>query len=306
VARLRADDFLLLVSVGVLASLTPVSALAGGVPEEIAALKKQVAALQSQVQTLQTQLAAVQSNNALALGPFVSVDPNPENGVIGPHTTFKGANIHIVSGSGVTDDHLSTGASLTGLGNLIIGYDEVGPPLNPGDRGGSHNLVIGRWNRFSASSGFFPFGAFGGLVAGEGNTISFEAASVSGGQFNSATYLAASVSGGQNNLANGANASVSGGQNNSADGQLCSVSGGQNNDAFGFAASVSGGEFNGSGGVSTSVSGGQRNGASGTAASVSGGSHNASNGDNASVIGGLNIISNNSNSIAPGAPLNYP
>src|SRR5690349_5857534 len=68
--------FCSVVSVGVLASLTPVSAFAdeGGVPKEIAALKKQVAALQSQVQTLQTQLAAVQSNNALALGPFVSVD----------------------------------------------------------------------------------------------------------------------------------------------------------------------------------------------------------------------------------------
>jgi hypothetical protein len=170
----------LVVSVGVLAALSPVPALAAGVPEEIAALKKEVAALQSQVQTLQTQLAAVQSNKALALGPFVSVDPNPENGVIGPNITFKGANIHIVSGSGVTDDHLSTGGSLTGLGNLIIGYDEdpaaLGSPLNPGDRGGSHNLVIGRWHRFfGASSGF---GAFGGLVAGEANTIMLEAASV--------------------------------------------------------------------------------------------------------------------------------
>jgi hypothetical protein len=161
----------LVVSVGVLAALAPVPALAaeGGVPEEIAALKKQVAALQSQVQTLQTQLAAVQSNNALKLGKFVTVDPNPEKGVRGPNITFKGANIHIVSGSGVTDDHLTTGGSLTGLGNLIIGYDEdptaIGLPFNPGDRGGSHNLVIGRWHSFSANGGV---GAFGGLVAGGG------------------------------------------------------------------------------------------------------------------------------------------
>ena len=86
--------FCSVVSVGVLASLTPVPARAdeGGVPKEIAALKNQVAALQSavatlqtsnsalqtQVNTLQTQLAAVQSNKALALGPFVSVDPNQE------------------------------------------------------------------------------------------------------------------------------------------------------------------------------------------------------------------------------------
>ncbi len=39
----------------------------------IPTLKAQVAALQTQVDKLQTQLTAVQSNNALKLGPFVSV-----------------------------------------------------------------------------------------------------------------------------------------------------------------------------------------------------------------------------------------
>ena len=339
--------FCSVVSVGVLASLTPVPARAdeGGVPKEIAALKNQVAALQSAVATLKTsnsalqsqinalhsQLAVVQSNKALALGPYVSVVMGLVDGVNGPHIYFTGANIHIVSG------HTTTADTVTGLGNLIIGYDEdpaaIGSPLGPGDRGGSHNLVIGRWHRFSASSGF---GAFGGLVAGEANTISFEAASVSGGQFNSATFLAASVSGGQNNFANGANASVSGGQFNSADGANASVSGGQANDATGESTSVSGGQFNAAGGNAASVSGGQHNFAGGANASVSGGSHNASSVDNATVngglnntasggyasvcggtrntaagyeavvIGGSNITDNNSNSIAPGAPLNYP
>ena len=107
-----------------------------------------------------------------------------------------------------------------------------------GGRGVSHNLVIGRWHSFSASSGF---GAFGGLVAGEANTISFEAASVSGGQSNSATFLAASVSGGQNNFADGANASVSGGQYNFAGGPYASVSGGSHNGSNGYNASVIGG-----------------------------------------------------------------
>jgi hypothetical protein len=176
------------------------------------------------------------------------------------------------SGSEATDDHLSTGGSLTGPGNLIIGYDEVGSSLNAGDRGGSHNLVIGRWHRFTASTGF---GAFGGLVAGEANTIMFEAASVSGGQFNSATFLAASVSGGQNNFANGANGSVSGGSHNAS----------SNNAA---------------------VSGGLNNTASGGYASVCGGTGNTAAGYEAVVIGGSNITDNNSNSIAPGAPLNYP
>ena len=70
--------------------------------------------------------------NILALASFVSVDPNPENGVAGPNIVFTGANVHIVSGSGATTDN----GNSTGLGNLIIGYDEVDPnnPLNPGDR----------------------------------------------------------------------------------------------------------------------------------------------------------------------------
>jgi len=116
-----------------------------GIHAEIAALQAQVAALQHQVETLQTanadlqnevtslqsQLATVQSNHALLLGPFVSVDPNPELGVIGPNIIFSGANIHIVSGSGSTNDNFN----FTGLGNLIIGYDEdpstAGFPIIP-------------------------------------------------------------------------------------------------------------------------------------------------------------------------------
>jgi hypothetical protein len=98
--------------------------------EEIATLKAQVAALQSLVASLQTsnttlqsQVGSLQTNDTilqtsdtalqtqatalqnqltmaqpvLGSAPFVSVDPNPENGVIGPHITFKGANIHIRS-----------------------------------------------------------------------------------------------------------------------------------------------------------------------------------------------------------------
>jgi exonuclease VII small subunit len=69
------------------------------------ALQKQVNTLQSSNTTLQKQLATVQSNHALLLGPFVNIDPNPEIGVIGPNIIFSGANIHIVSGSGSTNDN---------------------------------------------------------------------------------------------------------------------------------------------------------------------------------------------------------
>jgi hypothetical protein len=192
-------------------------------------------------------LAAVQSNHALALGPFVSVDPNPEIGVIGPNIIFSGANIHIVSGSGTTNDN----GNPTGLGNLIIGYDEAPsflPPI-PGDRGGSHNLVIGSFNRFTKA-------AFGGLVAGEANTISNEGASVLSGEFNTASGGEASVSGGDSNTASGLGASVSGGVNNIAIGIECSVSGGWGNTAGSYAASVLGGLRNTAGAEYTVVLGG--------------------------------------------------
>ena len=203
------------VSLGVLAALAPVPALG----DEIADLKEQVAALQSQVQALQSRLAKVEHNNALLLGPFVTVDPNPEKGVRGPNITFRGANIHIVSGSGVTDDHISTGGKLTGLGNLIIGYDELSSG-QVANRGGSHNLVVGRFHVFTSS-------AFGGLVAGEFNTVSAEGASVSGGRENTASGVLASVSGGQTNTASGEDSSVSGGAGNTASGAAASVSGGE-------------------------------------------------------------------------------
>jgi hypothetical protein len=86
---------------GFLIAALPISASAQ-TREEIAALQAQVAALQSAVATLQTnnsalqsQLASVQRSNVFALNSFVSIDPNPENGVIGPHITFKGAGDYI-------------------------------------------------------------------------------------------------------------------------------------------------------------------------------------------------------------------
>jgi len=106
---------------------------------KVASLQTAVSALQDQVTTLQTQLAAVQSNHALLLGPFVTVDPNPEIGVIGPNITFSGANIHIVSGSGRTDDN----GNPLGLGNLIIGYDDDPQTLFAGGPGGGPTLRPG-------------------------------------------------------------------------------------------------------------------------------------------------------------------
>jgi hypothetical protein len=109
-----------LIATGIIVAFALMAAQADAatIPEEIATLQAQVAALQSQVTTQQNQLTVARP--VLALAPFVSVDPNPEINVRGPNIVFKGANIHIESGSGATDDH----GNRTGLGNLIIGYNE--------------------------------------------------------------------------------------------------------------------------------------------------------------------------------------
>jgi hypothetical protein len=231
-----------------------------GIRAEITALKAQVAILQNQVNslqtsetTLQTQLAAVQRNNALLLGPFVNVDFKTKIGVIGPNIIFKGANIHIVSGSGSTYDNGNPKGR--GLGNLIIGYDEdpvvITNPLEPGDRSGSHNLVIGPFHRFTQAS-------FGGLVAGQVNLIANVGASVTGGELNTASGFQSSVTGGASNTASGDFASVAGGGSNTASGTFASVLGGGTNSATGGAASVAGGGFNIAGGTGTVVLGGQK------------------------------------------------
>jgi len=139
-----------------------------GIRTEIAALQAQVAALQSAVSTLQTantdqqneinslqtsntalQNQLAHAKNVLALDPFVSVDPNPEIGVIGPNIIFSGANIHIVSGSGRTDDN----GNPRGLGNLIIGYDDDPQTLFAGQGGGPPSISVTAAGHTTWSSG---------------------------------------------------------------------------------------------------------------------------------------------------------
>jgi hypothetical protein len=268
--------------------LIPVTARAQAVglselQAQVAALQSQVAAQQAQIATLQSQVTALQANPVLGLATYVTIDTSPQDsvGVKGPNITFKGANIHIVDGLNTgTDDN---GGALSGLGNLIIGYDEApAPPFNTGDRGGSHNLVIGRFNKFTSS-------AFGGLVAGEQNTIGAQATSVSGGALNTASGLFASVSGGEGNTASGELASVSGGLGNTASVLQASVSGGGTNTASVQGSSVSGGLGNTASNFFANVSGGQSNKATGQFANVSGGENNTANGNFSSILGGNSI-----------------
>jgi len=210
---------------------------------------------------------------------------------------FDSVNIHVRSGAGATNGNPALASSVdassvatNGLGNVIIGYDE--PGLAGSSRTGSHNLVVGSRHNYSS---------FGGIVVGDGNTISAPFASVSGGLSNSALSSWASVSGGSGNRAWDLEASVAGGFNNTASGQRASVCGGSNNRASGLMSSVLGGSSNLAEGTSSTVSGGSSNRASGSSSSVSGGSLNIASGLRSSVTGGSEgIASGISSSLSGG------
>jgi hypothetical protein len=185
--------------------------------------------------TANAAIAAIQSNKALALGPYVSVTGEALKGVRGPHILFTGVNVHIRSGSGATDDNVPLGGVLSGLGNLIIGYDESISPAGggvPQPRTGSHSLILGAENTFQS---------YGGFVGGWRNLILAPWTSILGDLGNSASGEFASVSGGEGNIASGVESSVGGGFQNEASKWCSVVSGGADNTASGEKASVSGG-----------------------------------------------------------------
>ncbi|MCP3876485.1 MAG: hypothetical protein GY699_25510 [Desulfobacteraceae bacterium] len=210
-----------------------------------------ITALQAEVQALKTLLAGVTR----------SVDNK--------NLYFTGMNVHVRSGEGATD------ATVNGLGNLIVGYNESRSYSN--NRTGSHNIVVGSKQNYSS---------YGGFVAGYNNTISGDYSSVSGGGSNTAGGDYSSVSGGAGNFTTGTYASISGGQLNKAEHTSSSVSGGLNNTASGIQSSVNGGESNVASGKFSSVSGGARNSASGERSSITAGYDNTAFGYGSSATGG--------------------
>ena len=211
-----------------------------------------ITGLQDQINSLQTTV-----NQLTTLLADVTRD--------GDDIFIDNANLHIRDGSGTTD------GTVNGLGNLIIGYNEERDLPEEDIRTGSHNIIVGRHNNFSA---------FGGLVVGTHNEIS--------GKFSC-------VSGGSDNKASGDYASISGGANNNASNLFSSVSGGSDNEATGRYASISGGSYNTANGNGASVSGGERNSASSIGASISGGMYNKASGEHSYVGGGGGYIEEQGN-----------
>jgi hypothetical protein len=120
---------------------------------------------------------------------YVEVKTGDMNGVRGPHLVFHHVNVHVQSGSNATADTTS------GLGNLIIGYNEQASPEQA--RLGAHNLVGGSQNGFSS---------YGGLVFGFSNRITGTYASVAGGESNTASGVSSTVLGGRTRSATWQNA----------------------------------------------------------------------------------------------------
>ena len=191
-----------------------------------------------------TKVAEGGGGGALSfLQPYISLEVNPINGVNGPHIIFSGANVHVRSGSGRTDDNNTP----TGLGNLIVGYDEQ--QTEAVSRTGSHNLIVG---------GQHSFTRYGGLAAGAANTLDGVSAFAAGVR-NVASGDFSSVTGGAGNFAGGGSSSISGGQENMTVEVASSVTGGRQNTASGVYASVTGGFTNAAAAEGSSVSGGQGN-----------------------------------------------
>ena len=275
--------------------------------------------IKAAVDALQEDVAELQMHSVPGLANYVEViellrdldgfGPEPV-----PTVRFEGANVQIVDGTGST---IPAAGRPSGLGNLIVGYDETNPGgdehcsdgqfttlltcVGAGEvwaanqKNGAHNLVVGPFHFYSQA---------GGVVFGQGNVISGPSAVVSGGTGNNASGSWASVSGGSFNTASGEESSVSGGLFNTASGGNSSVSGGSDNTASGGVSSVSGGQDNTASGITASVSGGFDNTASGSRASVSGGQENTAEGPHSSISGGLRNTSDGLASSISGGSFN--
>jgi len=154
-------------------------------PDALNAMQKDIYALQGTVTALDKKTADIIPE----LGKYVKIDTNSISGVNGPHILITGANVHVRSGSGATDNNV---APFAGLGNLIIGYNENTTPTPTLVRTGSHNLVGGGMNSFSS---------VGGMVFGFQNTISGSYASILGGSVNTAAGPKSTVYGGTSQTA---------------------------------------------------------------------------------------------------------
>jgi hypothetical protein len=209
----------------------------------LSSLQSEVNTLKSQVSSLDATLAGVsRSGNTLR---------------------FTRMNVQIENGEG-------SSASVNGLGNLILGYNE-----SPRVQTGSHNLLLGQ---------DLEFGSYGDIVDGYRDTVTGPYSEVLG-DGNTVNGFYSSITAGYNNNAKGDWSAITGGSSNQASGYYSTVVGGANNLASDSSGSILGGcanitgtgslsnracGFNSSEVIANSVVGGERNTAAGVADAVLG------------------------------------
>jgi len=276
---------------------------------EIANLQSELATANTAITNLQTELADVQNNSVLALDGILTFNVDASGY---PRALFSGVNVQIVNGLGATNGYIDdpntddpTLTQVNGLGNLIVGYNEVS---SPSGRSGSHNIVTGVQNTYTSFGGLVGgkengiTGTYASIIGGRNNRASGNFSTVSGGRINRATGELSSVTGGTHNYATGAFSSVSGGEENSASGTTSHVSGGYLNRAVGVVSNVSGGEGNYANGGLSNISGGRRNHADGAYSNVSGGRYNHAEGSHSSILGGQSQTTTIADETIPAIP----
>lgn len=165
---------------------------------KVLTLDGKVTTLDGRTLTAETKLGDLEKKMIPGLEKYVSVNTNDMNGVKGPHVVFHHVNVHVQSGADTTADTTS------GLGNLIIGYNEANPAQV---RTGSHNLVGGSQNGFSS---------YGGLVFGVANKITGTYSAVVSGVSNTASGTSSGILSGEATTASGISSGVVGGKSRMA------------------------------------------------------------------------------------------
>lgn len=242
---------------------------------------------------LQARIAELEAAAVPGLGDYVEVTTSP-SGL--PVVRFHDVNVQVVNGLGDT-------SSANGLGNLVVGYDELrdgsayqsaarcssganvdqpaceqaGYTWGVDHKSGSHNLVVGPFHNYMNA---------GGIVGGVANVASGRGTTVAGGSQNEAAATFSAILGGNGNITFAGSSAVVGGRYNHASGDYATVAGGSGNVASGESSSVGGGLTNTASGSNASVAGGSNNVATGNRASVGGGYFNLASGNNATVSGG--------------------
>ncbi len=100
---------------------------------------------------------------------------------------FSHVNVQIVNGTGATDRESEGFTIGTGLGNLIIGYNEKSTGLTHDNRTGYHNLIVGTLNNYTS---------YGSVVFGSTNKVNSKYSSITGGYDNEVAKPYSSISGG--------------------------------------------------------------------------------------------------------------